>query len=94
MDPVLVVRQPGGSVRAFLNQCRHRGNTRSFMFSFRGGNYGLDGTAINILHGTDICDTNGPAVFRAPHRCAWPTTNRFIFGNWDQTAPSFEACPG
>ena len=24
-DPVLVVRQGDGSVRAFLNQCRHRG---------------------------------------------------------------------
>ena len=24
-DPVLVVRQKDGSVRAFLNQCRHRG---------------------------------------------------------------------
>src|SRR5690348_8854024 len=47
-DPVLVVRQPDGSVKAFLNVCRHRGmrvcraeegNTRSFMCTYHGWTY-------------------------------------------------------
>ena len=44
-DPVLVVRQPDGAIRAFLNVCRHRGmkvyrtdegNASSFTCSYHG----------------------------------------------------------
>ncbi|MFP5464777.1 MAG: aromatic ring-hydroxylating oxygenase subunit alpha [Gammaproteobacteria bacterium] len=97
-DPVLVVRQPDGSVRAFLNQCRHRGmricradrgNARNFMCSFHGWNYGLDGDVINIPHGEAIYDAVERAEFRAtPVRLA--NYKGFIFGTWDAEAPSFE----
>ncbi len=97
-DPVLVVRQPDGTVRAFLNQCRHRGmrlcradrgNTRNFMCSFHGWNYGLDGAVINIPHGPAIYDAIDPAVFRAA-QVRLANYKGFIFGTWDETAPSFE----
>jgi 3-phenylpropionate/trans-cinnamate dioxygenase alpha subunit len=97
-DPVLVVRQPDGSVKAFLNQCRHRGmricradrgNARNFMCSFHGWNYGLDGDVINIPHGEAIYDAVERAEFRAtPVRLA--NYKGFIFGTWDAEAPSFE----
>src|SRR3954470_2375304 len=47
-DPILVVRQPDGSVRALLNACRHRGmpvcradagNARMFTCPFHGWTY-------------------------------------------------------
>ena len=60
--PVLLVRQAGGSVKAFVNVCRHRGarlecegrgNRRGFNCSFHGWSYDLDGRlgAINFPEG-------------------------------------------
>jgi phenylpropionate dioxygenase-like ring-hydroxylating dioxygenase large terminal subunit len=50
--PILLVRQPDGSLRALLNVCRHRGarlaegcggNARDFSCPYHGWTYGLDG---------------------------------------------------
>ena len=56
--PVLVVRQPDGSVRAFLNSCRHRGTevvwgegagcTRRFTCPYHGWTYGTDGRLVGL----------------------------------------------
>ena len=52
-DNVLVVRQKDSSVRAFINSCTHRGNAvcraeegnaRSFLCTYHGWSYGIDGT--------------------------------------------------
>ncbi|WP_143301376.1 aromatic ring-hydroxylating oxygenase subunit alpha, partial [Candidatus Entotheonella palauensis] len=51
-DPVLVVRDSHGEVRAFLNVCRHRGNricraeagnAQTFICSYHGWSYRNDG---------------------------------------------------
>ena len=51
-DPVIVTRQPGGKIGAFLNMCRHRGNRvcradsgnqRTFTCPFHGWTYGNNG---------------------------------------------------
>ena len=51
-DNVLVVRQKDGSVAAFLNSCTHRGNAvcraeegnaRSFLCTYHGWSFGIDG---------------------------------------------------
>lgn len=56
-DPVLVVRQRDGSVRAFLNSCRHRGmavcradagTARAFTCPFHGWTYDEGGRLINV----------------------------------------------
>ena len=56
-DPVLVVRQPDGSIRAFLNVCRHRGmkvcpadhgNARSFICSYHGWTYSSAGALVSV----------------------------------------------
>ena len=58
-DPVLVVRQKDGSIRAFLNQCRHRGmricradcgNARAFTCSYHGWGYDLGGNLVSVPH--------------------------------------------
>jgi phenylpropionate dioxygenase-like ring-hydroxylating dioxygenase large terminal subunit len=56
-DPVLVVRDTGGTVRAFLNVCRHRGNrlcradagnAATFTCSYHGWTYGNDGCLVGV----------------------------------------------
>src|SRR5436309_955399 len=56
-DPVLVVRDSGGQVRAFLNVCRHRGNrlcradsgnAASFTCAYHGWTYRNDGRLVGV----------------------------------------------
>ena len=56
-DQVIAVRDDDGQVRVLLNTCRHRGNalcraelgnTRTFVCSYHGWTYGLDGKLIGI----------------------------------------------
>ena len=56
-DPVLVVRDTGGTVRAFLNICRHRGNrvcradagnAASFICAYHGWTYHNDGRLTGV----------------------------------------------
>src|SRR6516165_8748822 len=56
-DPVLVVRDTGGQVHAFLNFCRHRGNrlcradagnAASFTCAYHGWTYGNDGRLTGV----------------------------------------------
>jgi phenylpropionate dioxygenase-like ring-hydroxylating dioxygenase large terminal subunit len=56
-DPVLVIRDTGGQVRAFLNVCRHRGNrlcradngnAASFTCAYHGWTYGNDGRLVGV----------------------------------------------
>jgi 3-phenylpropionate/trans-cinnamate dioxygenase alpha subunit len=66
-DPVLVVRDTAGTVRAFLNVCRHRGNrlcraddgnAASFICAYHGWTFGNDGRLTGVpnqreaYHGT------------------------------------------
>lgn len=99
-DPVIVCRQKDGSVKAFLNQCRHRGMricradrglAKGFMCSFHGWAYGLDGTLLDIPHedtaypqGMDKTKLSAIQVPRIENY------NGFIFGSWDENIPSLE----
>jgi 3-phenylpropionate/trans-cinnamate dioxygenase subunit alpha len=56
-DPVLVVRQRDGSVRAFLNSCSHRGmpvcradlgNAKSFTCTYHGWTYDASGSLVGV----------------------------------------------
>lgn len=103
-DPIIVVRQKDGSIKAFLNQCRHRsmrvshadcGNTRAFTCPYHGWSYGTDGSLVDV-----------PLEQRAyPHglckeKLGLQEVTRvaeykgLIFGNWDPTAPSLEEYMG
>lgn len=101
-DPILVVRQQDGSIRAFLNQCQHRGmrlcradlgETKNFMCSFHGWNYNLAGKLINVPHGEA---TFAPEDLADVKLREMRVTNYkgFIFGNWDENAPNFEEYMG
>ncbi len=56
-DQVIVVRGENGAVNVLVNSCRHRGNAlcraeqgraKSFVCSYHGWNYGLDGALIGV----------------------------------------------
>ncbi len=54
----LLVRDPGGTLRAFVNACRHRGTrlvaapcaTKAFVCPYHGWTYGLDGALRHVPH--------------------------------------------
>ncbi|MBP6345460.1 MAG: 3-phenylpropionate/cinnamic acid dioxygenase subunit alpha [Neisseriaceae bacterium] len=103
-DPVVIVRQKDGTIKAFLNQCRHRsmrvsyadsGNTRAFTCPYHGWSYGTDGALIEV-----------PLETRAyPHGLCkekWglqevtrvTSYKGLIFGNWDEGAPDLATYMG
>jgi len=97
-DPVLVVRQRDGSIKAFLNQCRHRGmricradlgNSKAFTCTYHGWTYSTAGDLISVPHEDD-------AYFNEIDKSQWrPAAVRianykgFVFGTWDAHAPEF-----
>ncbi|MEJ0024912.1 MAG: aromatic ring-hydroxylating dioxygenase subunit alpha [Rhizomicrobium sp.] len=96
-DPVIVVRQQDGSIKAFLNQCRHRGmricrndggNARAFTCPYHGWAYDIGGNLVNVpmekeaYGAVDKRKWSATAVPRVEHH------KGLIFGNWDVNAPS------
>jgi 3-phenylpropionate/trans-cinnamate dioxygenase alpha subunit len=56
-DPVIVTKDKGGTIHAFLNSCRHRGarvlradygSTRAFTCTYHGWSYDLEGKLISV----------------------------------------------
>ncbi len=99
-DPVLVVRQRDGSVKAFLNQCRHRGmricradqgNIKAFTCTYHGWTYDIAGRLINVPHEEDGYHNELDKDAWGPVQVARLENHKgFWFGTWDQSAPSFE----
>ena len=60
-DPVAVVRQPDGGLKAMLNSCRHRGmpvcgpagQARQLTCGYHGWTYELDGRLVGVLDGDE-----------------------------------------
>ena len=98
-DPVLVVRQKDGSLRAFLNQCRHRGmricradggNARAFTCSYHGWSYDIGGKLIAIPHEEDGYRCELDKSQWSPQQVPRVETyHGLVFGNWHESAPSF-----
>jgi 3-phenylpropionate/trans-cinnamate dioxygenase alpha subunit len=103
-DPVLVVRQRDGSVKAFLNQCRHRGMricradegvSRTFTCTYHGWAYDLEGNLINVP-AEDVAyhhelDKSRWGTLKVPRIANY---KGFYFGCWSEETPEFEAYLG
>ena len=93
-DPVSVVRQEDGSVKAFLNSCRHRGlpvcglagQASQLTCGYHGWTYDLDGRLVGVI--------DGDVEFRRwaeERRLALVPVTRtvmlggLLFGTWDAT---------
>jgi 3-phenylpropionate/trans-cinnamate dioxygenase subunit alpha len=97
-DPVIVVRQRDGSVKALLNSCRHRGmkvcradmgNAKAFTCTYHGWSYGEDGTLQSVPHFEDAyfgeLDMPQWGLKQAPKVESY---KGFYFGTWSDEAPS------
>ena len=99
-DPVIVSRQKDGTIKAFLNACRHRGmklcrsdagNARTFTCSYHGWTYDASGRLLAI--------PSEELYFKCPvDKAQWSAEpvprlhvyKGFVFGNWDADAVGFE----
>lgn len=95
-DPVILVRDSGGRIRAFLNSCRHRGmkvcrtdagNVAAFRCSFHGWTYGNDGKLIGVpyhkeAYGGEL-DRERWGLLEVPRLASY---GGLIFGCWDEAA--------
>ena len=102
-DPVLVVRQKDGSIRAFLNQCRHRGmricradcgNARAFTCSYHGWGYDLGGNLVSVPHEADgyrnEIDKSQWGPLQVPRIESY---HGLVFGTWNESAPELPRLP-
>ncbi|ATB28738.1 aromatic ring-hydroxylating oxygenase subunit alpha [Melittangium boletus] len=98
-DPIIVSRQDDGSVAAFLNQCRHRGmrltqadagHAKVFTCTFHGWTYDRGGRLSSVRDEREIyrcpVDRDRWSAVRVPRVESFLG---FIFGSWDEHAPSF-----
>lgn len=99
-DPVLVVRQRDGSVKAFLNQCRHRGMricradagvSKTFTCTYHGWAYDLEGNLINVPleergYRNEI-DRSEWSALKVPRIANY---RGFYFGTWSDETPEFD----
>jgi len=93
-EPVVVVRDKSGTLRAFSNVCRHRagpiaersGCRSVFNCGYHGWTYTLDGRLIGTpeVDGMEFFDRSTMGMF--PLRCE--TWQHFIFVNFDPHGPS------
>ncbi len=96
-DPVLVVRQSDGGIKALLNTCSHRGNracyadsgnAKAFTCNYHGWTYGPDG-ALTLVPLEKECyggrlDKPALGLKQVPHVDSY---KGLIFGNFDPEAP-------
>lgn len=97
-DPVLVVRQRDGSIRAFLNQCRHRGmricradlgNSKMFTCTYHGWTYNTAGDLVSVPHEDDAYFHEIDKAKWGPAQVRLANYKGFVFGTWDESAPDF-----
>ena len=98
-DPVILNRDSGGKLHAFLNMCRHRGNrivrtdlgnSRNFACAYHGWTYSSDGR-LEYLPGEE------EAYYGALHRehlglveARTDTYAGIVFATWDTSGPTLE----
>jgi choline monooxygenase len=87
-EPLVVVRDAGGDLRAFYNVCRHHaaavatercGHAQSFRCPYHGWNYGLDGTLKGMPEFAGVCNFKREENGLLP--VAVETWEHFVFVN-------------
>jgi phenylpropionate dioxygenase-like ring-hydroxylating dioxygenase large terminal subunit len=95
-DPVLVVRQRDGSIRAFLNACAHRGmkvcradlgNAKSFTCTYHGWSYDMGGNLVGLPYEEHYRDFDKGRWGLHPVAKV-ESYKGLVFGTFDADAPS------
>ena len=99
-EPIVVVRDKDGALRAFSNVCRHRagpiaegaGSKSVLRCAYHGWTYTLDGRLIGTpeVDGVEFFDCSSMGM--VPLRCE--TWQQFIFVNFDREAPPLSSYLG
>lgn len=99
-DEVIVVRQKDGSIKAFLNVCRHRGaricpveagNKRSFVCNYHGWSYAVDGSLSAVPFEKELYQGKLDRETHGLKEVAQVSIyHGFVFGNFDAGAISLE----
>ena len=99
-DSVIVARQQGGGIKAFINACRHRGNkvchalsgnSRSFVCAYHGWAYGIDGSLLSVPMEKQVYSAHGPfdrTKLGLTEVAQLDTYRGLIFATFDRSAPS------
>jgi PAH dioxygenase large subunit len=100
LDPVLLLRDEAGAVRAFLNSCRHRGmrlcrtdrdNLRLFRCPYHGWSYNTNGELLAAAgehhYGEGELDRGALGLIPVARLGSY---HGLVFGTWDSNAPSLE----
>ncbi|HEY8855962.1 MAG TPA: aromatic ring-hydroxylating dioxygenase subunit alpha [Rugosibacter sp.] len=96
-DPVIVVRQKDGSIRAFLNQCRHRGmslcrtdagNAKAFTCTYHGWAYDISGELVSVPYEKEAYPHMNKAEWGPLQVLRIESYKGLVFGNWDKNAPT------
>jgi phenylpropionate dioxygenase-like ring-hydroxylating dioxygenase large terminal subunit len=93
-EPLVLVRDAGGGLRAFSNVCRHRGsivacgkgNRRSLQCPYHGWTYGLDGALLAAPEFDGVRDFDKASVRLPPFRAE--TWGPFAFANLSTEGPA------
>jgi phenylpropionate dioxygenase-like ring-hydroxylating dioxygenase large terminal subunit len=99
-EPLVLVRDGRGDLRAFSNVCRHRagsvaegcGNRQTLQCSYHGWTYSLDGRLLGTPEFEGVEEFDRQCFGLVPVRVA--TFGPFIFVNLDTAAPPLEAILG
>jgi phenylpropionate dioxygenase-like ring-hydroxylating dioxygenase large terminal subunit len=99
-EPVLVCRDADGSINAFINSCRHRGNkvcradagnAKSFQCPYHGWTYNVRGDLIGVPgHGDLYHEDLDRGKWGLPRVAQVASYRGMIFGTFDPDAPSLE----
>jgi biphenyl 2,3-dioxygenase subunit alpha len=101
-DPVIVVRQKDGSIKVFLNQCRHRGmricradagNAKAFTCTYHGWAYDTGGNLVSVPFEKEAFPCLNKADW-GPLQARVETYKGLIFANWDADAPDLNTYLG
>jgi phenylpropionate dioxygenase-like ring-hydroxylating dioxygenase large terminal subunit len=99
-DPVIVLKNRNGEIKAFLNSCSHRGvhlctadrgNKKTFTCPYHGWSYNLDGDLIGVVAGNKVygeeMDKSQWGLREIPQIASY---QGMIFGNLDKNAMPLE----
>ena len=95
-ESVIIIRQEDGTVRAFYNTCRHRGNRlawselgsgNGFVCSYHGWEWGIDGM-LNHVQDPDDFENGNPCGTLTLSELRCETWGGFAWWNMDDDAPT------
>ena len=103
-DNVIVIRQDDGSIGAFINSCRHRGNTvchadagntRRFTCTYHGWSYGRNGDLVGVPYENEaFFGKLDKSQFGLRPVAQVASYKGLVFGTFDPDAPSLETYLG